>query len=225
MSELATLLSRFVAGTPFGRTAFPKSDAPGLPSTPAAQAAFARLGELIALLPFERRMTDGTAQRFRLTGDHFFMDQPPAAEEARLPTIARVGLGNGQHVPYGIGPAQDIEGTEDVFGEGTVLVRLSDYVESFALEVVAATDGVRDAIVAGLEQTFQMQEESLSLRLSLPRYYGQLATFVLQGTQLFQDADAARERRKAHLLVELTVTEVMLVNASTLRPTAQVDAT
>lgn len=219
MSDLQEALEGRVRGEPFGRTALPRPDAPRLPAVTARKASLRRLAQLIRLLPFERPMTKGGGtERFLVPAKNVFAEQPPADREPDAPTIAFLPGGVAEHVDYGLGPPDVLEGTEDKYGPDTVLVRQSDHVETFVIEVLAVTSSVRDAVVAGLELLFEIQEDSNSLRLLVPENFDQVATFVLKATQTFQDADSARNRRKAQLSVELTASRVALVSAVDFRP-------
>ncbi len=86
------------------------------------------------------------------------------------------------------------------------------------LEVVAAKAATRRAIVEGLKQALRSADSSTALNLSLPDYFNQVAQFTLLNTSYIEDQDAVRNRRRAHLTIELYVPEVLLANAVTMKP-------
>ncbi len=168
------------------------------------------LATYLSLCRFSR--TGGVGEQpivFRIPRDSIFPEQPDNVVDAPLPSIGVVA-NEGQHENYNLGPPEVHDATADVYGKGTALVELGDYVEELNLEVWAATIPERRALTTGLREAFSPLEESSALRLKLPDYYDRIATFELIGTRRIEDT-AHLGRRKAQLRVRLTVPEVALV--------------
>ena len=104
--------------------------------------------------------------------------------------------------PIGLAPVID-ETTKDQFGIGTVVWRLWDYKEVLQLEVWASSPPERRALVEGLQQAFSPSENVSNLRLMLPTYFNQRASYTLTATTRVDDS-AVKNRRLARLRVELS---------------------
>lgn len=213
--EIANLLA---FGVPMGTVWPPRPPRP-LNDKDAREQALERLAEFISLLVFRRTMEPNVPPRgFQLPRDRIHVYQPDDLKDVEFPAIAFLP-GRGMHVPQGLGPPLPMEDTQDVYGAGTVLVKQSDYVETFTIEVLSAKHAFRRAIVAGLKQALRSTDTTLSTDLSLPGYFDQVARFWLdESTYIDDNPEVVKNRRRAHLFVELTVPEVFLIDYVELRP-------
>jgi hypothetical protein len=192
-----------------------------LPTTDARSAALGRLKLYVSLLRFRRAGDKGGAPiEFRVRPEDVLTEWPDNNHELHLPSVAFLPAPGELQAPA-LGPPRELEETVDEFGEGTVLVYESDYVETFTVEVWGASRAERRALVAGLKAAL-VGEASQALAMVLRDYYGQIATFLLLGAQNFDDPDVARNRRRAGLSVQLTVPEVRLARYPVLRPAESV---
>lgn len=222
-ASLVGLLSEFMAPPtqPIGLVFPPRSDAPALPDKGAREIALRRFADFISRLPFMRTMK-GPPQPFCVPRDQIHINQPDSVVGAdggvKLPTIAFLTSQADETTDGFLGPSDIIDGTEDLFAPDSALFYLSEHTENLIIEVVSAKPATRRAIVEGLKQVLRSSDDSGALRLSLPDYFNQDATFSLLDSTYVEDQDAVRNRRKAHLTVLLTMSEVMLANAVTLQP-------
>lgn len=205
---------------PVGSTAL-KSALEPLPDKDGRQLALERLKRFVSLLRFRRTARVGQpALGFRLPPESIHLYLPDDPKDANLPSVAFLP-GAGLHDTQGLGPPVALEETADLYGPGTAVVRLGEYVEEFVIEVMAAKHAARRAIVAGLTTALRAQEESSALRLSLPDYFGAAASFALLGSSYLEEPAAVKNRRRAHLFVELRVPELAFVRIAKLRPEIQ----
>jgi hypothetical protein len=214
---MTTQTEQMVAGTLVG-TVEPVRPRPRLPAEEAREHALKALATFLSLVTFQRTNGAGqVTQGLRIPRDRIFTHQPDDPEEAQLPSIAFIPA-EGIEEYYGLGPSEPIEGTEDEWGMGTVLYRACDYVETFTIEVYCAKHAIRVALRAGIQSVFRMLEESSALRLRLPDYYNQVASFSLEGGNLSDELEGVRNRRRGQLMVQLQVREVFLANYVQLSP-------
>lgn len=205
-------------------------DAATSPTRDARMYALRALRRFMGLLVFARPGDKpsggkrGPPVRFVVPFENIHVYQPDSIEDAGLPGIG-IRPARGRHEPYGLGPAQEIDGTADVYGPGTFLVRKSDWVEQIAIEVLGAEDATRTALKAGLEEALTNGETSYALRLRLPSYYDQIATFSSDEGEVLEDDPVFKNRRRADLYVTMTVPEVALVRAPDFEPSVDVDVT
>ena len=215
-------------GDAFGRVRHPTaSPAPGLQHRDARSHALSTLREFISLLNFSRAgdLPDGAPIRFRVPEERIHVYQPDDVQQ----TLGKPGIGflpgRAVHEPYGLGPGEVLDDTADRFGDGLVLVRRSDHVETFPVEVVVDKAPVRDGIVAGLKEALQMDDRSGALRLVCRSYFDIVASFRLEQSENIDEADGTNNRRRAHLFVLLQIPEVALVRyrGTTVLPEASVE--
>lgn len=217
-TNLLEVLRRYMSpGTvPLG-TVFPvRLDAPNLPDKGAREHALRRFCEFVSLLPFMRTM-DGPAQPFQVPRAQIHINQPSAEPGAPggvlLPTIAFLTSTANETTTGFLGPDQIDDDTADVYAPDSAVFWVSDHVEDLMLEVVAATDSVRRAIVEGIKAAMHMSDDAGCLRLNLPDYFDQDAEFLLLESTYVEDQDSVRNRKKAQLKINLYVPEVLLANA------------
>lgn len=226
-NTLIGVLQEFLAEgqQPIGAVFPPRTDAPGLPDKGAREVALRRFADFLSRLPFMRTMR-GPPQPFLVPRKQIHVNQPDSVVGAsggtKLPTIAFLTSTADETDSGWLGPADIIDGTEDLYAPDTALFYLGWHTENIPLEVVAAKPATRRAIVEGIKQVLRSADGSSSLTLSLPDYFDQEATFTLLASEYIEDQDAVRNRRRGHLTIQLSMPEVMLANALTLVPFAQV---
>lgn len=188
-------------------------------------AALSTLFDYFCELTFYRTGGKGKAPYpFRLTRSECHIEWPENVENIHYPSIG-VLAGDSDHDPIGLSPVVD-ESTKDRFGCGTALWRLWDYKEVLQLEVWASSRAERRALVEGLQQALSPSESVSNLRLLLPTYFNQRASYTLLGA-IRADDGAAKNRRRAVLRMELRYDVVRLARyapMSTFFTTQVVDA-
>ena len=189
--------------------------------------ALLRLRQLLSLVTFRRTVAPGDpeGEAFRIPLSQIHEEMPDDIQELVPPAIGFLPIpGPGVHDSMGMGGLDVLEETKDMYGPGTVVVRYGELIEPFTIEVVAAKKSHRRAVVAGLQQILRLVEESRTLRLTLPDLFNSIADFELTDTLYIDDPYVAQNRRKAHLHVTLTVSEVFLASGiPELQPSVTVD--
>jgi hypothetical protein len=218
MTDLGRDKSRaMVAGTLNG-TVLPFRPMPALPATDAREHALGALADFIALIQFRREMGAGVvAQTFAIKREDIHLYEPDDVHKAKYPSIGFIPA-EAQDDYYALGPAAELEDTRDVYGLGTVLMRACDHVETFVIEAYTSKHSLGHAIKAGIQAVFRMLEQSSALRLKLPLYFDQVASFDLEGSNRGEDPDTIRNRRRDQLICRMQVPQVYLRNYVELRP-------
>lgn len=193
-----------------------------LPPSTARDFALRRFREFFSLLTFSRKgTTDETPISFKLPIERIFVEQPDNIPDLREPALGMIPS-RGIHNTYGLGPPEFLEDTFDTYGLGTALLLQGEYTERFQVETWGGHPAERQALLAGVQGALRLSQRSQALTLTLPDYFDRVATFRLDESQNIDDPDVVRGRRRGLLEVELTVPEVLLVDAVTLRPAARV---
>lgn len=211
-----------LAGTPHG-TQFPRP----FQDVDARHVALETLKTYLTLLLFTRRgAADADPVEFQIPRANIQTEMPGDnggdQTAVRFPSVAIVA-GEGLHDTYVLGPAEIDESTVDVYGPGTVLLSLAEYVEEFNLEVWADSKPQRRGLVAGMLEAFMPLQESGSLRLKLPDYFDRVATFDYEGLKYVDDPDVVKNRYRAQLRVTMTVPEVARVGYVRLTPILELE--
>lgn len=201
--------SRLIYTAPSGRLILTP-----LPDKDARHHALAQLRTFLSLVTFRREVApgepDGRAFRLPLTSIHDEM--PDDVVDLEMPAIGFLPQpGPGVHDGMGLGPPQLLEETYGLYGPGTVVVRYGEYIEPFTIEVIAPKKATRRAVVAGLETVLRIDDGG-NLHLILPEYFGALADFNMTGKLYIDDPYVAQNRRKVHLYVTLTVSDLWLAH-------------
>lgn len=199
-------------GTAFGRV-YPGPASPPFDVRDARTHALRTLRRFISLLRFQRvgETPDGLPIAFQVPETMIHVYQPDDVENhGPKPGIGFLP-GRATHESYGLGPPEVLDDTADRFGDGLVLVRRSDHVETIPVEIVVAKDAERQGVLAGLKAALQMDDKSQALRLICSSYFDVVASFRLDESESIDDAGADLNRRRAHLYVLLVVPEVTLV--------------
>lgn len=210
--------------SPIGQVYPPRPEQP-LPDFDARTHALRRLREFLSVLDLHRTNTKGAPPiKYRIPIANIHLEQPDSVVDLKFPGVAFLP-GRATHEAYGLGAPDICEGTLDVYGVGTALAVLSDHVEQFTVELWASGRAERRSMVAGISTAMRSSATSYSIRLTLPSYFNQVASFALDSTQYIDDPDVVRGRRRAHLLVTMSVPEVALVNVERLHPLLAVEVT
>lgn len=218
-----TIQSFEFVGQVFGEgVGFPEQPALPLPGIDARTYALRAFADWLSTLQFARTGKKGGEDiQFCVPRKDIHVHQPDHVKDLEFPSICFLPQ-RGMYETFGLGPARLDDATCDVFGQGTALLQLAEYTESFIIEIWGSKIAERRAIVAGLETAMGSFDDSWAVTLRLKDYFDRTATFSLNEKQYIDEPDAVRNRRRAHMFVELTVGVVRLVNAVTLQPYAQV---
>ncbi len=178
----------------------------------ARTAALLRLRLFISLLRCFRQGDRGAPPvEFRVPIANIHEEWPDDEIELKLPAVAFLP-GPGSHSPIGLGEPEACEESLDVFAPNTVLEQTGEYREQIGVEAWAHGKAERRGLVAALKQAFTSAEGSYAIRMRLPDYYDQIATFVLDESLYVDEPDVVRGRRRALLRTTLIVPEVRLVS-------------
>lgn len=204
---------------------YPHRASQPLPDLDARTHALRRLREFLSVLDLRRtNFKGGEAIKYRIPIANIHIEQPDSVEDLKFPGVGMLP-GKGSHLSYGLGGPKIIDDTIDLYAPGTALACLSDYSEQFILELWASQRAERRSLMAGIGAALRASETSYAIKLTLPDYFGQVASFSLDNSQPIDDPDVVRGRRRAHLTLTLTIPEVRLVNVERLRPLLAVEAT
>lgn len=149
-------------------------------------------------------------------------DDAGGESDLHMPALGVAG-GTGEDELPCLGPPEIDDETRGIAGPGTALAWIGEHRERFTLEVWANDADERDAVMRALRPAFRPSDATGSLVLPLPKYWGQLARFLLAGVQVVDDQDAARNRRRVMFMVDLDVAVVELVGAAKMRPRINVE--
>jgi hypothetical protein len=185
-----------------------------LPPKDARQHALDALKAFLGELEFQHPDTN---KSFTVGAKNVFTHQPPNPDLLPFPSLA-VMPARGHHDQFSLGPADEVDGTQDKFARGTCLITFGEYVESFTIESWSGHDAQRTAMIAGITTAVRMGEWSNALFLALPDYYGVVARFTLVDSEHIDDPDVVRGRVRGHVYMLLEVPEVQLVDAETFKP-------
>lgn len=154
---------------------------------------------------------------FRVPERDIHVEWPDAPEDVHLPAIAFLGEDRGNYDSIGMTSYVE-EASRDVYAPGTILVWMSEYQETFVVEVWSQTKAERRSIIAGLEVAFSPLQQMAGIRFKMPDYFDQLVCFELQDKEIVDDDLAVRNRRRARLRVLMRFNVVALVNAEDFTP-------
>jgi hypothetical protein len=211
-SPLGPDAANLLKGQAFGDV-WPGPPSPPLQHKDARAHALNTLRTFVSLLRFRRtgETPEGQPICFRVPEEMIHVYQPDDVQNHALRPGIGFLPGRATHEAYGLGPPEVLEDTADKFGDGLVLVRRSDHVETVPVEIVVSKAPERDGVVAGLKEALQLDDRSQSLRLVCSSYFDIVASFRLDESESIDDPSGTDNRRRAHLYVLLQVPEVALV--------------
>jgi hypothetical protein len=159
---------------------------------------------------------------FTLPERDIHIEWPDNPEDVHLPAIALLAEDRGQYEAIGMTSYVDEE-SRNKYGDDTIIIWMSEYQETFVVELWAQTKAQRRAILAGLEVAFSPLQQMAGIRFRMPEYFDQLVCFELQNKEIVEDDLAVRNRRRARLRVLMRFNVVALVNATDFAPVVTVD--
>lgn len=193
-----------------------------LPDVDARSYGLKVLREFMSRLVFARTGAGGQVEKFKVPKENIFSEQPDEEIELRFPAISVLPT-RGEYVSFGLGPPDVCPDSIDKFGPNTALLILGEYDETITIELWGSHRAERRALIAGLTTALRLSPDSQSLHLIMDDYYGLSAEFLLTEGQRIDDFDVVRGRRRAQLMVDMRVPDVILVNRTTLIPIIKVE--
>jgi hypothetical protein len=180
-------------------------------------AALLRLKLFVSLLRFFREGDrGGPPVEFRVPLANVLEEWPDDEKAFKLPAVAFLP-GEGIEEPLGLGGPVVCESTVGKYGPGTVVEESGVYREDIGVEAWGGGKAERRGLMAGLKAAFTSGSSGYSIRLKLPDYLDQIATFTLTSSRYFEEPDAVKGRRRASLTLAMSVPAVRLVRYPTLR--------
>jgi hypothetical protein len=230
LQEIPGELRKLLQGSPFGQVFPPKPNPPPL-TIDGRTAGLRLLREYLAALKFYRPgaatgpdgRVVGRPIPFQVAQEHIHIEWPDSIAKLLVAECAAVFIPGPQVEYQPIGLVNFVEeSTKDVYRRGTVLQWQACAKEDVQLEFWCPTVAHRRAIKAGVEIAMNPVEQMAGIRFAMPAYFGQLVTFALNGAQVIDDENSARNRRRLRLKIDMRYNVVALVNYVTLRPQVQV---
>ncbi len=183
---------------------------PELPATGAREHGLNALADYLASLTYRVKSPDGS-RAVNVPRSRIHVFQPDDFEAAELPGIA-ILPGQYDHDYYGLGGPQILEETRDQFGEGSVLVRTSDYVETVIIDIASVHYPHGRGVAEGIKAALRMMADTSALRLKCLDYYDQIAIFsTVPGAGYLLDPDVVRSRRHVQIPLLMRVPELYRV--------------
>lgn len=188
----------------------------------ARTAALRQLKRYIQELTFLRAGTvGGPPDPFKIPAEDIYIEVPDNDQDLALPCVVFTQTEPEEYTGFGFQP-QPIESSRDRYQEGTVLLHHYTQTETVTVEAWSGKKPERRAIISGLQTAFNPSQQYSGLRLRLPNYYDQVATFVVM-SNMRPDEDTVRGRRIARMKVELRMEVVELIPYVALTPTVGVN--
>lgn len=211
-----------LVGDPFGEV-YPPRPLPDPPPQDARTLALESLRTYLSEIFFLRRNAEGLPPfRYRIPASQIFIDATNWNDECPLPAIVVLPR-TATYESLGLGTPL-IESTHNVYGTGTALQDQSEYTEPMVLEIWAAQPPERQGILAVLERLMMPTEAMAGLRLRVPGYYDQTATFEWMTRVNVDDEMTHRNRMRAQIVVQLRIHLVSLVNVELMTVQPSVEA-
>lgn len=229
MPKLSKEIREILQGNPFGDV-YPPRPNPPAPVVDGRTAALRLLKKYFQELIFRR--SGGRDPRsgaelppieFRIPERDIHVEWPDNVEEVHLPAIAFLSTAAATYEAIGMVSYVE-EASRDVYQKDTILIWLSEFVETFVIEIWAETKSQRRAMLAGIEQAMTPTEQMYGLRFRMREYFDQFACFSMVDRELVDDEFATKNRRRAKIRVELRYNVVALVNATDFQPVVTVVA-
>jgi hypothetical protein len=223
--RLSPKIRSLLVGDPWGELHPPRDNPP--PLSEDGRTVALRIFKLyLSELVFYRRMGEGVApSRFQIPEKDIHIEWPDYEADMVFPSIVLQAIGPATYNPIGLGGYIE-EKSLHVYAPGTAVQWQNEYTETFAIDIYASKKSERRAIIAALIPALSPTEQMYGIRFHMPDYYEQLVCFSLEDREIFEDADAARNRRRARVRVEMRYNDVALVNVGglTVQMKVHVDA-
>jgi len=211
MPTFSETLRSLIWGLPFGEVVPPRDDPPAPPHDGRTAALKVLRLYLTELTFFRAGDASGPPIRFQIPKANIKIEPAESVDDAQMPAVTFVP-GDGASSSLGCGAYVE-ETSRDVFAPGTVVHWMSEYKEKFVIEVVTPTIAMRRGIVAGIVKAMSPTEFMYGIRFKMPAYFDQLVCFTIERRTLSKDYGSNTKRRFiAEITVEMTLTEVALVN-------------
>jgi len=218
---LPDAIRKLLFGTPFGEV-YPAREPPPPLALDGRTVALRLLRRYLAALTFyrtgatvidpeTRQPTAGAPVAFAIPENSIHIEWPDYEEDLVFPCISLLATAPAEMLAIGLTGYVE-ENSRDVFAPGTIVQWMSEYKENIALEIWASSKAERRAILSGLEAALSPTEQMYGLRFSMPDYFNELVCFTVSNREIFEDPDAARNRRRARLMIEMRFNLVALVN-------------
>lgn len=222
MPTFSEKLRALIWREPFGEVVPPRDD-PQQPPHDGRTAALKVLRLYFTELAFFRAGdAGGPPIRFQIPRANIKIEPAESVDDAQMPAVTFVP-GDGGSSSLGCGAYVE-ETSRDVYGPGTVVQWMSEYKEKFVIEIVAPTISMRRGIVAGIVKALSPTEFMYGIRFKMPEYFEQLVCFTIDRRTLSKDYGSNVKRRFiAEITVEMTLTEVAVVNYVETSMSAQID--
>lgn len=156
---------------------------------------------------------------FQIPARDILIDWPDNEEALNFPSIVMLP-GKGDYETLGFGLVMD-EDTVDKYGQGTVVVAVSEYVEIFTIEIWGAKLAEIRSIRSGLESAMSPTEGMYGIRFKVPNYFGQLVLFTIEDCTTTADEMSAKNQRRAQISVEMNFQVSYLANVHNLQVAIQ----
>ena len=214
---LPAALVSLIKGRLYGRV-YPPRPAPLPLPIDGRTFALRTLAQYIAAMTFYRAGDKGGPPiAFTIPMKNFFIEEPDVKQSMPFPSISVVH-DTANYAVIGLVSYVE-EDSLDVFGRGTVVQWMSEYIEDIQLEVWCNTKAERRAILSCLETNMSPTEQQSGIRFRMPDYFNQLVCFELNTRKLIDTPDASKGRRSATVGIKMRFNVVRLVNAITMTPT------
>jgi len=224
-NDLSPELRKLLFGSPWGEV-FPARANPPPLSYDGRTVALRTLRRYLSEITF-RRSGGRDAKGNPLTPIDFKIDEkeiqigwPDYEKELVFPSLTFLH-GPGDYDMIGLTGYVEEE-TKDRYGRGTVVAWMSEYVETFQIEIWANKRAELRSVLAGIETSLSPTQQMYGLRFTMPDYFGQFVRFTPGKRIEFDEQDSARNRRRARLDVEMAFHVVTLVNYELVRPELRV---
>lgn len=223
--DLSPELRKLLWGTPWG-TVFPERANPPPLSYDGRTVALRILRKYLSEITFRRpggRDAKGAPLApidFRIAEKDIQIGWPDYEKEMTYPSLVFLH-GAGDYDMIGLTSYVE-EDTRDKYAPGTVVMWMSEYVETFQIEIWANKRSELRSILAGVETALSPTEQMYGLRFRMADYFDQLVRFSPGKRQEFDEADSARNRRRARIDVEMAFHVVALVNYVLVQPELRV---
>lgn len=227
MPNFSKELRALIFGNPFGEVYPPRKNPPP-PVEDGRTVALRILKKYFRELVFVRRGgkdANGVEQppiQFQIPERDIHVEWPDNPEDVHLPAIALLAEDRGEFDAIGQTTYVDEE-SRDKYGPDTILIWMSEYQETFVVELWCQTKAQRRAMIAGLEVAFSPLQQMAGIRFKMPDYFDQLVCFELQNKEIVEDDLAVRNRRRARFRVLMRFNVVALVNAADFSPVLVLD--
>lgn len=223
--SLTKRIKELLWGHPFGDV-YPTREPPPTPIYDGRTAALRILREYFSELTFFRPGgkdeigNDKDPIAFKIPIRDIYIEWPDNEAELRSPSIAFLSIGQANYEAIGMTSYIDENWQNEHPGE--LLTWMSEYVETFSIDIWCETKQQRRAVILGLEQSLSPLEYMAGLRFIMPEYYNQLVCLSLNNREIVDEDSASLLRRKAKLLVEMRFNVVMAYPVNPMEPIVEV---